>query len=408
MTYTLTPSVKVTDLGALVPDSAEILSGRLDDFSAAFGGNMSRQPTTPQGQIAISDTAILEENNALYAKLINEINPCYASGRMQDAIGEIYFLYRLPARATVVECVLTGSPSVQIPKGVIAKDQNGFEYTLDNPVTFDSAGKGSGFFTNKETGAIVCGIGTLNKVISSVAGWEGINNEVAGIVGRDAEGRAEFEYRRKKSVFLNSLGFNGTIYAKVFQVENVVDAEVFENPTGQSITYGETNYTLKPHSVLVSVYGGADYDIAKAILYSKSGGCDMNGNTTIQVTLENEYRSNADALYNITFLRPSTITFKVKINVNYVSTYQFGFEEMLQDAVYKALTSGESPKKARIGSTISASTLYCPVSNIGINGLSINSILLSKNGVDYFPLIKFGVDEMPSLDKDSIEIEVQR
>ncbi|EGC0316019.1 hypothetical protein ACX45_002944 [Salmonella enterica subsp. enterica serovar Java] len=46
---TAVPAVRITDSGLNVPDEADILSGRLSDFSGALGGAMSTSLSSPQG-----------------------------------------------------------------------------------------------------------------------------------------------------------------------------------------------------------------------------------------------------------------------------------------------------------------------------------------------------------------------
>jgi hypothetical protein len=99
---TAVPSVTFSATGIAVPDEIDILNGRLTDLDTAMGGGMSKSLTTPQGQIAMSDTAIIGDKNDNLAWLVNQINPDFAEGRMQDAIGQIYFIDRIAAIGTTV------------------------------------------------------------------------------------------------------------------------------------------------------------------------------------------------------------------------------------------------------------------------------------------------------------------
>lgn len=55
---TAVPAVRITDSGLNVPDEADILSGRLSDFSGALGGAMSTSLSSPQGQLASSEVPL--------------------------------------------------------------------------------------------------------------------------------------------------------------------------------------------------------------------------------------------------------------------------------------------------------------------------------------------------------------
>jgi len=84
----------LTDAGFAAPAETDILAGVLADITAALGGNVNQDLTTPQGQLAESETAIIGDCNDQILSVFNGVDPRTASGRMQDAIGFIYFLRR--------------------------------------------------------------------------------------------------------------------------------------------------------------------------------------------------------------------------------------------------------------------------------------------------------------------------
>src|SRR5215831_15342169 len=94
--------------GFIVPATSAILSGVLADFNAAFNGGMNLNLNTPQGQIASTLTAIIDDCNAQFLLYTNLVDPALSSGRMQDGIAAIYFIYRKPAEPTVALCTPTG------------------------------------------------------------------------------------------------------------------------------------------------------------------------------------------------------------------------------------------------------------------------------------------------------------
>lgn len=148
----------------------------------------------------------------------------------------------------------------------------------------------------------------LATIVSVIAGWDTITNPEAGVVGRDVEGRAAFETRRRQSVALNGLGPVAAIYSRVMAVDGVIDALVEQNVTDEPISIGTV--ALKPHSVYVSVVGGEDADVAQAIARSKSAGSDMNGNTSYTVI---DAVTGAQQL--ITFERPDSLRIGVRVTL---------------------------------------------------------------------------------------------
>ncbi len=91
---TSVPKPQWTQTGFVIPQTADILTGVQADINAAFGGNLNMDLTTPQGQLASSETAVLDNANQTFLYYTQQVDPAYASGRMQDAIARIYFISR--------------------------------------------------------------------------------------------------------------------------------------------------------------------------------------------------------------------------------------------------------------------------------------------------------------------------
>ena len=56
---TLVPKIQILSSGITIPAEADILTGAQADINSAFGGNLSSNLETPQGQIASSEAAML-------------------------------------------------------------------------------------------------------------------------------------------------------------------------------------------------------------------------------------------------------------------------------------------------------------------------------------------------------------
>lgn len=138
---TAVPAVRITDSGLNVPDEADILSGRLSDFSGALGGAMSTSLSSPQGQLASSESAIIADKNDQLLYIVNQVNPDFSSGRFQDAIGKIYFLERRGATGTTVTATCTGLVGTLIPAGSMAQDEAGYKYVSLSDATIGASGR---------------------------------------------------------------------------------------------------------------------------------------------------------------------------------------------------------------------------------------------------------------------------
>lgn len=225
------PAPSFGDTGFVAPAEADILAGVQADQQAAFGGNLNPALTTPQGQLAQSLTAIIGDANSQFLALANGVDPAYAAGRMQDAIGRLYFLTRIPAASTVVTATCTGLQGTAIPLNAQAVDQSGNIYLCTQAGTIPVGGSIDLTFAAQTAGPLACPIGFLNGIYQAIPGWDSITNAAAGTVGNDVETRAAFEARRQASVALNSQGTNNAVLGAVLGVSGVLDAYVVSNDT---------------------------------------------------------------------------------------------------------------------------------------------------------------------------------
>ena len=86
--------------GLSVPTEPEVLTGVFGDMVDAFalsGKALNTELATPQGQLAQSEAYMLTVLYAGMLQIINGVDPATASGRFQDALGQIYFLSRQAA-----------------------------------------------------------------------------------------------------------------------------------------------------------------------------------------------------------------------------------------------------------------------------------------------------------------------
>lgn len=248
-TYTTNvPEMTIGDTGAVAPTESDILAGVQADQQAAFGSDLNTSLTTPQGQIATSETAIIADKNAQLLALYNGVDPSYASGRMQDAIGRIYYMTRIAATSTTVTATCTGAEGTVIPVNAQAQDQDGNLYLCTEAGTIPSGGSIDLTFQCATTGPIACPAGYLDTIYQAISGWDSITNASAGVEGSDVETRAAFEYRRKNSVAGNSQGTPAAVLAAVLSVSDVLDAYVLDNPlsdtSGANVTGSISGTTL--------------------------------------------------------------------------------------------------------------------------------------------------------------------
>jgi hypothetical protein len=397
------PPIAFTPTGAVFPDESVILAGVQADYNAAFGGNLNPSLSTPQGQLCSSTAAIIGEKNDQFAYFLNQIDPATASGFMQDAIGRIYFLTRLPATPTLVQVLCTGLVGVVIPVGALVIDMYNNKYACVDGGVIGSGGSITLTFACTVTGQIECPAGAITTIYQTIPGWDSATNPAYGVIGKNVESRSDFEYRRQQSVALNGRGSLPSIYANVFNVPNVVDVFVVDNPNNFAYNAGTTAYPMLPHSILVSVAGGEDDAIARAIWLRKDVGADYNGNTTVVVEDDSGY-SIPVPTYTVKFLRPASTPILFDVKIANLNGLPFNVVSIVKDAIIAAFNGGDGGARARLGSTIFAGRFYAPISAANAN-ITVLSLLIGISAPTAAS-ITMGVDQLPTISPSNITVSL--
>ncbi|ENT4449080.1 baseplate J/gp47 family protein [Salmonella enterica] len=401
---TAVPDVTITENGLSVPDVADILAGRLTDMTTALGGGASQSLSSPQGQIAQSDTEIIAQEYDKLECLFNQVNPDFSTGRFQDGIGRIYFMDRISAQGTVVTATCIGKVNTTIPAGSTAIDTNGYIYQTIDVALIPASGSIDVQFVNTTTGPIPCAAGALNQIYRAVPGWDTVTNPSPGVVGVDVESRIAFETRRKQSVARNSRNQDAATLAALLATTGVLDAYVWSNRTAATVNKGATNYPVLAHSLFICVYGGADEDVAESIFQIYNPGANMNGDTHYTVYDNVNYMPPYPS-YDIQWLKasPTRVYFSVELDgsLNPPSDISTQVKKM----IVSVFNGGyEGIGKARIGSTINAGKYYAPVNSISPDTVGVLSIAVSLDGVSFGPAVTMGIDQVPTIQESDITV----
>lgn len=362
MSGTNVPSPVFGPTGFIAPPESLILAGVQADINAAFGGNLSQDLETPQGQLASSLTAIIGDKNDQFLLYINGVDPAFSKGRMHDGLARIYFLARNPPLPTAVIATATGLPGVIIPMGSLARAVDGSIYQSTAPATIGPGGTVDIPFANLTVGPIPCPIGTLNQVYGGIPGWDRIGNAADGIIGQDVETDADLEQRRQETVQGNSFGAIGSIIGAVAKVAGVLDFYGYDNASGAPLTIG--GVTIAAKSIYVCVAGGAPLDIAQAILSKKGGGCGYTGNTTVTAYDRNPLYS-APIPYTVKYQTPTPLDIFATVTIVAGPTVPANAVALVQGAFASAFSGNDGGPRARIGTTIFASRFYAAIASLG-------------------------------------------
>ncbi len=428
------PAIQFTVNGTIVPTEAEILIGVQLDMSAAFGGNLNSNLETPQGQMATTQAALIAAGYASFVFLVNSMDPAYASGRFQDAIGRFYDLTRNPPQPTIIQVSCSGLTGTTIPVGAEVTDPAGYIYVCITAGVIPVSGSITLPFSNTETGAFA--VPSSVAIYQNITGWDSATF-VSGVLGANVESTYAFESRRQATLAANSNNQNQSVLGAVLKVPNVVSAYVQDNYnnypiavnpvttitgyiTGTSlyvssgtgaaigqavsgvgvlngtvITGGTTSpftvnnsqtvasvgspetlqlggVSINSNSLYVCVSGGVQAAVAQAIWSKKNPGCGFTGNTVTTVYDTSPAYGTPGIPYTVKYQTASNtpIFFAVNMKNNYL--VPSNAVPLVQNAILNAFSGADGGLPAQIGVTLISSRY-----NAGITALGTWAQLLS-------------------------------
>lgn len=378
MAGTNVPTFTFGPNGFLAPSGPAVLAGEQADINSAFNNTLNYQLTTPQGQLASSNAAIISNVYATFQYYTQQVDPAYSTGRMQDAIGRIYFLERDPSEPTSLQVSCLGGENTPIPVGALIHDASNNLYSCTQGGTIPALGTITLQFDCTIPGPVAVPPSNGVSIYQGVNGWDAAF-VVSGVVGRDVESRAAFETRRQDSVAGNSFGPVGAIIGAVSKVPNVLDYFGYNNNTNAPVTL--FGVTIPAFGIYISVAGGTTGNIGTAILSKKGAGAPMAGNTTVTV-FDNNPLYAVPIPYQITFTIPAPLQLLWSVVLVNSPLLPSDATTQVQNALIAAVT-GQSelippPPRARIGTTVYAASYTAAINALG-SWAQVASIQVGSN-----------------------------
>lgn len=390
--------------GLSADSTATIRQGIVDDWENTFSdenATLNTESESPAGQIIDSEAVLVTAKDSALLELMNQFNPMTASGIFQDAIAAIYFLTRKVAQPTVVECQVMGLQGTTIPAGSVIENTDGFRLRSVGAVTIPEGGTTSVEFETIDTGAISIGENTCTKIITVIAGWNTVDNAVAGVPGQLVESRASFEARRAQSVAANSHGSRLSLQGALYNIDGVLDCLVLENKSDSTVT--KQGVSLISHSVAICIYGGSNDEIAEMIYNKLDAGCGTNGATTVT------YISEDSAVNTYQIVRPDPVNVYIEVTINQTASTPSTVVDDVKNAVYNDFYGNDMQSgniRRGCGQTIYASSFsVATIKTAGVTDLV--SIEIGKSAGTLGNNITLDADEEPVLSKDNISVIIQ-
>lgn len=392
-----------TSTGVTSEETATIRARLASQWKEAFNVSegtpeLNTDPETPAGQLIDGQAALISEKDGELLELANGFNPSTVTGIFQDALAQIYFISRQVAQPTYVTCQCKGLQGTVIPYGAVVQDVNGYNFYNTLTGKINETGVYESVFRCAVYGAVEVGAESVTRIITVIPGWDSVNNETAGVTGRDKETQSEFEQRRYDSVSKNAHGTAEAVQGTVANLDGVIAAKCEQNRGDVEIT--SHGVTIPPHSIYLSVYGGEPQDIGQAIHEKLGGGCGFTGNTRVIIT--DATNGSAHTYY---YEIPEAEAVSMRVSMVKTSSTAETYEDDIKEALLTNFEGGTSAySRVVMGQTIYASRFYADVIAAGISRLT--SIEIKLGDGSYGDVIEIPLDKMPTLSADDIELVV--
>lgn len=388
--------------GVVVPDTKSIR----DDLATAIQQALQTNPndplinvdsSSPLGQVIDLIVAELEAKNAEIAFLANQYNPAIATGVYLDSLAGLYGLTRKVSEPTIVVCTCKGLKNTVIPFGAVVRDTLGNTLTMITAegATIGDDGTCEAQFATVEHGPIEISAHTVTQIVTVIPGWDSVDNEAAGITGRDIEPDGELLNRMKESYAINANGTVANIQSNLAELNGVLDCVVLENYT--NATDEQYSVELEPHSIAVCIVGGDDEEIAKTIFERKSAGCGTNGETEVTYVDTEHF----DAVYTYKIIRPTAEAFKVKVEF-FGDELNTDTQTAVKNAIVQDFLGELKNPRVTLASTVYASRFYQCVQ--GVTDAPIKAITIGLGDGALATSVDIPANESPALTAKNVTL----
>lgn len=254
------------------------------------------------------------------------MSPDNAFGLNQDNLFASVNVPRLlPRKSTVVLTLTnTNTSDLIIPSGQIVKQSaNNVQWFTTEEVTIPAS---STITCNAESefyGDYTASIGTIDTIVTPISGWSDVTNLSEALTGQAYETDAEYRLRKEKVLATSQGGILPSIKARILnEIEGVTYCDGMENNTDYTDLNG-----LLPHSISLTIVGGADADIAQLLADIKGNGINTNGSE--EYTITDSQGNTRTVRWN----RPDIIDIYVTYELDVSSSYDVSFNDTIKDTL---------------------------------------------------------------------------
>lgn len=317
----------------------------------------------------IQSINVLAANNALTWEALQlvytQFDPSQAVGAALSGLVQLNALTRRFGTPSTIAIEITGTTGTVIPAGQQISDaQQNVVYETDVDINIGVTGTEQSTASSIENGAFVTLAGTVDTILTPVAGWDTVTNTADSELGNATETDEELRARRNLSTESPSQSPVEALYGNLRQLEGVTFARVYVNNTLAVDTRG-----IPAKTIGAVVVGGDDTEIANTLFLRSPVGIDYFGTDSLVLTdVQGEN-------YTIRWIRPTDVPVLIEIDLTVTDTNTWPSDGADQiEAAIIAYAAGGAPALGIDdgfedlgfvpGENVTQSRLYTPVNSI--------------------------------------------
>ena len=361
----------INENGLLIDEFSTIYNRLADKFKLIYGQDINLEQNSPDGQLLGIITNEIYDLQTLILHIYNSFDPDLAQGVELNKLLKLIAQTRRASTKSIVDITIVANANVTLPADYTIIDENKNEWVINAETTLIS-GTNIVSFNAVNFGAIEASANTINDVVTVFPEITSVNNALPAEVGRDEESDVLLRKRRNNLLSVNSNSTIAGVYSKLFLLDTVTDAVIYENATD---TYDALK-DLNAHTLWCIIDGGAVDEIAKTIATDKTIGTDLKGTVTedyIETFLKAD-GTTRQYTHTVKFDRPS----EIPLYINLIVSKRLPTDIIDIDAIKNKLVE----KLYSINEKATATELYAYVYSAG-NTFIASNLEVSKNNITF-------------------------
>ena len=361
----------INENGLLIDEFSTIYNRLADKFKLIYGQDINLEQNSPDGQLLGIITNEIYDLQTLILHIYNSFDPDLAQGVELNKLLKLIAQTRRASTKSIVDITIVANANVTLPADYTIIDENKNEWVINAETTL-IAGTNIVSFNAVNFGAIEASANTINDVVTVFPEIISVNNALSAEVGRDEESDVLLRKRRNNLLSVNSNSTIAGVYSKLFLLDTVTDAVIYENATD---TYDALK-DLNAHTLWCIIDGGSIDEITKIIATDKTIGTDLKGtvsNNYVEIFLKADGTTRA-LTHIVKFDRPTEIPLYIKLTVS---------KKIITDIIdMDAIKNKLVEKLYSINEKATATELYAYVYSAG-NTFIASNLEISKNNITF-------------------------